>query len=240
MTALRALPTAWLYLVLVFGATFGVSTEAQADSDRLRDVLRNLSRQHDFSISGIHRITEDVKARRASGPLRERLNKLLKSYNYVLVHRQSGGVESLLIAGRKVARGERPQTVVIATKRRGAHHVVEAQLISRTGSRLTVPLIVDTGASTIVLPLSMASELGFDPNSLVPIDMRTANGVVSMLRGELWAVQVADVRVSNVAVTFVDDAKVGFVRLLGMSFLKGFRVVLDDKSARLMLIRDVE
>jgi aspartyl protease family protein len=240
MTALRARSTALLCIVLVLGAIFGISANAYADPGRLRDVLKNLSRQHGFSISGLHRITEDVKSTGASGALRERLYKLLKGYNYVLVHRQKGGVESLLIAGRKVARGERPETVVIATQRRGAHHVVEAQLISRTGSRLTVPLIVDTGASTIVLPLSMASELGFDLNSLVPVDMRTANGVVSMLRGELWAVQVADLRVSNVAVTFVDDAKAGFVRLLGMSFLKGFRVVLDDKSARLMLIRDVE
>ena len=236
MTRVRAAIAAFMLL----GTALSVVAPAHADRSSLRQVLEKLARQHGFTISGLKRISEKDAPSKASGPLSDRLGALLRKYNYFLVHRASGGVETVHIVGRKAVGGNRQETAVIPTVRSGAHHIVDATLMTRSGARVTEPLIVDTGASTVVLPLSMAKELGIDPDSLEPVEMRTANGVVSMLRGELWAVQIADIRVKDVAVTFVDDDRAGKVKLLGMSFLRGFRVLLDDKNARMMLMREAE
>jgi len=206
----------------------------------LREAIDALARQHGFGVSGLYRVDEAAPAPFATGALPDRLRTLLKGYNYVLINRSGGRVETLRIVGRKVTRRRGPETIVIQTVRRGAHHVVDATLISKNGTRVVESLIVDTGASTVVLPLSKAEGLGFDRDALEAVEMRTANGVATMLRGELAAMEVGGLRVANVAVTFVDDAKVGRVQLLGMSFLRGFRVVLDDRNTRLMLIREAE
>ena len=42
----------------------------------------------------------------------------------------------------------------------------------------------------------------------------------------------------NVAVAFIDDARLNGNLLLGMSFLRRFRVTLDDDNNQLILTRD--
>jgi aspartyl protease family protein len=97
-------------------------------------------------------------------------------------------------------------------------------------------LLVDTGASTVVLPNSMMEELGFKPNELRDGESQTAAGSVNVKLGQLYSVQVGHAHLRDVAVGFIDDDKLGEQPLLGMSFLGRFRLTIDDENNRVMLL----
>ena len=124
----------------------------------------------------------------------------------------------------------------VKTKRRGAHHLVEAVLVGPDGVEHTKMLMVDTGASAIVLPSSMIDRLGFQLDALKRGRSQTANGKVPIRRGTLWQVRIGDAEVDDVAVNFIADDKFGDRGLLGMSFLKHFRMTIDDDTNQLTLL----
>jgi aspartyl protease family protein len=109
------------------------------------------------------------------------------------------------------------------------HFHVEARI---NGTRLR--LLVDTGASQVVLSPSDARRLGFD---LARLDFRhvseTANGPVAGAPVTLREVAVGDVRLADVAAS-VNGAEMS-ESLLGMSFLSrlsGFEVSGDRLTLR--------
>ncbi len=124
----------------------------------------------------------------------------------------------------------------IRTTRRGAHHLVETVLVGPNGTGQTFSLILDTGASTIVLPSSMIEELGFKSNELKSGMANTANGQVPIRLGKLQQAQIGHAKAREVAVGFIADDKIGNKYLLGMSFLNRFRVTIDDDTNRLTLL----
>lgn len=99
-------------------------------------------------------------------------------------------------------------------------------------------LLVDTGASTVVLPSSMMESLGFQPEALENRVAQTANGKVAAKVGVLSSVIVGAVRADEVRVTFVPDGGLSANNLLGMSFLERFRVTIDDAGQRLILVAE--
>ena len=121
------------------------------------------------------------------------------------------------------------------TSRRGSHHLVDALLIGPGGKRRTFPLMLDTGASIVVLPSSMIEDLGFEDGDLRPGTANTANGPVPIHLGTLRRVRIGRAAVDGVAVGFIADDKIGETSLLGMSFLNHFRVTIDDSGNRLTL-----
>lgn len=109
------------------------------------------------------------------------------------------------------------------------HFHVEARI---NGTRLR--LLVDTGASQVVLSPADARRLGFD---LAALDFRhmseTANGPVSGAPVTLREIAVGDVRLADVAAS-VNGAEMS-ESLLGMSFLSrlsGFEVSGDRLTLR--------
>ncbi|MDJ0948684.1 MAG: retropepsin-like aspartic protease [Alphaproteobacteria bacterium] len=130
--------------------------------------------------------------------------------------------------------------MVIRTRRQGAHHVVDAELFGPAGGSVEVELVVDTGASLLVLPASLIDQLGIDPLELEPGRAQTARGVVRTQLGRLDRVSLMgegdQVASDDVEVAFVRDGHLGGMALLGMSFLGRFRLMIDDAEDSITLI----
>jgi aspartyl protease family protein len=234
----KLLPTrvAWRSLSRLLAVTAALAClAAPANAAGLRDQIGDLASAHGFAVTGLERLG-DAPGKPAEGDPRAQIKSLLQGFNYVLLASSTGDIEKLLISSAKRPAGEGVRGAQVTTTRRGNHHVVKAVLIGPTGARRTASLMVDTGASTVVLPKSMSRSLGFRDADLRGGWSQTANGRVRTRQGRLHSVQVGRASVQDVAVNFVDDKSLGGNMLLGMSFLGRFRVTFDDENRRLILI----
>ena len=96
-------------------------------------------------------------------------------------------------------------------------------------------MIVDTGATTIVLPSSLIERLGFIAGDLTDGLVETANRRVPGKKAVLTTVSIGETVERDVAVTFIDDSRLGGTMLLGMSFLGRYRLTIDDADSRITL-----
>ncbi|MEN0088381.1 MAG: TIGR02281 family clan AA aspartic protease [Pseudomonadota bacterium] len=94
-------------------------------------------------------------------------------------------------------------------------------------NRVTIPVMVDTGASTIAINKSTAKRVGISTGRLnYNVRVSTANGMVMAARATLDSVSIGKITVRDVAALVLDDNALNTV-LLGNSFLgrlKGYRV----------------
>ncbi len=214
-------------------------------AETLADQLRTLAAQHQFTVSGLER-TADSPAMRAQGELPQRLRAMLREYDFVLVNPPDGRVERLIILGRKGAAPPPPvassevvvdqeQEITLETIRSGEHHLVDAVLIGTRGERHPIQLLVDTGASSVVLPYSLVSVLGIDPTTLRSRQVQTANGVLTAGVTALPAMELAGSLVNDIETAFIDDDLLGGMALLGMSLLGRYRITLEDHAMTLQV-----
>jgi transposase len=98
------------------------------------------------------------------------------------------------------------------------------------GRRQTMALTLDTGATTIVLPREMIRLLGFQAKDLRDGWSRTAAGRVPI--NHALAKDVAVAFPAGEAGTDPDDE----LALLGMSFLKRFRLTIEDAKDQIILM----
>jgi clan AA aspartic protease (TIGR02281 family) len=119
----------------------------------------------------------------------------------------------------------------------GAQAVVHRIRVSRAGSsmqanvlingRVTVPFILDTGASDVVLPEWAANELGLDLSNSRTAFYRTANGVISSKLTNLDSVKLGTAEVRDVPTSISTSMETG---LLGLSFFNHFKYDFDPAS----------
>ena len=203
-------------------------------SGSLRAALDSLAAKHDIAVQGLATVNDEPAV--GGTPLR-RIEVLLTDCSYMLVKKPGGGVESVVIMGRKTKVVPPPDDIEIETTRRGAHHIVLVVLTGPGSGQVTVPMIVDTGASTIVLPSSLIARLGFDADELATGMMETANRRVPGKKAVLASAEIGEAVERDVAVTFIDDSRLGGTMLLGMSFLGRYRMTIDDADNLITLSR---
>jgi len=206
---------------------------AWAESETLRAQLESLAAGNGFVVQGLDRLGVE-SARTVAGDLPTRIRTLLEDYNYVVVSDRPGTIERLVITSVKAP--ARPLNATVKTTRLGPHHQVDAVLVGPNGVAQPVMLIVDTGASALALPESMAGELGFLPEMLRQGVSRTANDTVSIKIGVLESVRVGPASATDVPVAFFPDDRIHGAKLLGMSFLSRFRMTLDETQNELILL----
>ena len=221
-----------LVVVLAIAIAAALSTPSAHAID-VRSQLRALAARHEFDVVGIERIG-DTPAMSMDGDLRQQLRGLLAGFNHVIVEDDAGRIEKVVITSARAAPNEAVGAHSIETEREGLQHFVKAWLEGPLGRRVE-HLIVDTGASTMVLPLSMSEELGYKREDLIDGWGQTANGRVAAKLGLLRSVRVGGAIQKQVAVSFIDDDALGGNLLLGMSFLGRYRFTLDDANRRLLL-----
>jgi aspartyl protease family protein len=117
----------------------------------------------------------------------------------------------------------------IPIERAGTALLVQA----RVNDELSLPFLVDTGASDVSLPRWAAERLGLDPaGSGRTREYVTANGPVEEAALMLRSVELGGARVENVPAAISSTMDVG---LLGLSFFNHFSVHVDSARGVLML-----
>lgn len=105
-------------------------------------------------------------------------------------------------------------------RRRGGVPVVDVTF----NGKQTFEMLVDTGASNIVLTPQMAAAVGFTPTGVGRSS--TANGVVNTVIGHITSVDVAGAVINNPEVEVNPTLDVG---LLGENFFKDYDVTVREK-----------
>ena len=208
---------------------------AEATPPTLQAQIHELAVTHGFSVRGLDKLSDDP-GKHVNGDPREQLNVLLSAFNHVLLADDSGDIDTVMITSRIRPGGPSRQGITVKTTRLGLQHAVRATLTGPAGNPQSLMLLVDTGATVIVLPRTMSRTLGFSDEDLRNGWSQTANGKVRTKQGILQSVRVGQAIVKDVAVNFVDDGALGGNALLGMSFLSRFRVTIDDENRRLILM----
>ncbi len=226
----------FLLLALPMWGLGSPSLKALEDSTTLQEALLALSRQSGFRVEGLERL-EPTMVNPAAGDTLRQVRRWLEGYNYTMTLAQPGVIESIRILGVHGATRPRPASAIspITTRRKDSHHEVDARLTGPEGAVKTLTLLIDTGASLLVLPSSMKNELGFTPNRLRPGISQTASGTEPVEMGTLSRVRLGEAEAADVEVAFMPDEKLNGQQLLGMSFLRHFRVTLDDAANELIL-----
>lgn len=106
-----------------------------------------------------------------------------------------------------------------------------------TGSKgsIRVDLIFDPGAVFTAISWSALKVIGYDP-AVVPErqEIVTANGVIEVPKLRVESITVGDVKAQEVEVICHDIPELAGIRgLLGLSFLKHFKTVMDYKEGYL-------
>ncbi len=108
---------------------------------------------------------------------------------------------------------------------RSGHYLAEGEINVRG-----VTFLVDTGATTVALPVALGRELGLKRGAAV--SLQTANGTAVGYETRLARVKVGSIELSDVAAVMSDGIDADAV-LLGMSFLR--RVEFTQRGGELIL-----
>lgn len=127
---------------------------------------------------------------------------------------------SHMIPGYVVTTGQE----IRVQKANDGHFYIFAKL---NGTRIR--FLVDTGATSVVLPRSYAKILGLDPNKLIfNIPSQTANGETNSASVAVTTFEVANLKFHNFPVHISEVEMEG--ALLGMSFLKRLKAYEFDTN----------
>jgi clan AA aspartic protease (TIGR02281 family) len=213
--------------------------------------LERLADVHGFEVRGLEK-TEGAVGDAAEKGLYPRLRTLLENFDHVIIQDPDGGVARVIVLGEiepfeppppsLPARGAAPGQpaaeggdIVVESVRQGAQHLVQVMLEGQGSAKVQRKLLVDTGADFLVLPLSLASELGMDRRKLREREMQTANGKVRARIGILPALWLGEQRIAGVETAFIEDDKMDGNALLGMSVLGRYKLTIDDDKNRITL-----
>ncbi len=101
-----------------------------------------------------------------------------------------------------------------------------------------VDMILDTGAVFTTLSWTDLKVLGYDP-AIIPTrqEIITANGVIEVPKLKVISIGVEDAEAKDVGVICHDIPELAGIRgLLGLSFLKHFRTVIDYRQKFIELV----
>jgi clan AA aspartic protease (TIGR02281 family) len=205
--------------------------------------LQRLAWEREFEVSGLDRL-QTGSAKAGSGSLVSQVKTLLSAYDHVIVHSSDEKIRRVIIIGPKNS-APPPAPVnanenVLATRRNGSHHLVNVSMNGRGAARLDMELMIDTGASLVVLPQSKIQPLGLLVEQMQQRQLQTAKGKVDAYIGQLDSMTLGSEQLKAVEVAFVADDLLGDNALLGMNVLGRYLFILDDERNELTLIPDAE
>jgi aspartyl protease family protein len=218
---------------LTVAALCAQAQEAEHGDD-LYGQIESLQNQLNIQIVGLDNVGDEPKVR-TRGSLEQQLERALASYNHVISRNLKGKIEKVVIINKKQKTDS--GRIVLPTRSEGGHLLVSLAISGSGAYWENVEMIIDTGADLIVLPASMISKLGIAEDTLMPRVMQTANGNVDAKIGKLQGIRIEGETLENVDAAFVDDALLNHKSLLGMSALGRYKLVIDNESRLVTLIK---
>jgi clan AA aspartic protease (TIGR02281 family) len=109
--------------------------------------------------------------------------------------------------------------------------VRNVKILGPKGS-IKVDMILDTGAALTSISWSDLKVVGYDP-AIIPErqEIITANGIIEVPKLRIERISVGDVQAGGVEVICHDIPELAGIRgLLGLSFLKHFKTIIDYKE----------
>ncbi len=101
-------------------------------------------------------------------------------------------------------------------------------------NRLSLSMLLDTGASYMVITQKQANALGL--RHFKTVKLSTANGIVSGKLTKLKSVRVGNSVTHDVEAVILPDATSGRVQgILGLSFLRNYKYTIDRRNSLLIL-----
>ncbi|UWQ17149.1 TIGR02281 family clan AA aspartic protease [Jannaschia sp. M317] len=147
---------------------------------------------------------------------------------FVVVYGFWNDIRDIALPGQSVVAEDGALVVSVPRQRDGHYH------LTLIVNGATVPFIVDTGATDLVLTRQDAARVGLDPDTLRYLGRaNTANGSVETAEVRLDEVQLGQILDRNVpAVVNGGDMRQS---LLGMSYLQSFgRIEIENDELRLI------
>lgn len=113
--------------------------------------------------------------------------------------------------------------------------VIRSVKIAGPAGFVRVDLILDTGAALTVLSWSVLKVIGYDPATAPDRhETITANGVIEVPKLRVESMGIGDMELRDVEVICHDIPELAGIRgLLGLSFLRHFRTVVDYRQGYL-------
>ena len=112
--------------------------------------------------------------------------------------------------------------------------LVEVKL--STHLEVTTKMIIDTGASLLVISNKLAKDIGLKIDPTKKLETTTASALVSAPLVKIPKVAISNAEVKNVEALVMDlPPESGIGGLVGLSFLRHFNVNIDFKHGKLTL-----
>lgn len=114
--------------------------------------------------------------------------------------------------------------------------MVDVTLVnSSTGKSATGTFIIDTGATYTSISSDLAQQLGLNLNTGDSVRITTANGKINVPKVNLDQVSIGGVKAHDVESTVISlSHSSSFSGLLGLSFIKQFKMTIDPDSNQLV------
>lgn len=171
------------------------------------------------SVPGRHRAEAQAAARAPRG------RDPIQTYQPVLRSRSSAAA-SIAAGGTQRGRSHR-----ISVQKAG----LSMRVLVKLNGHVTAPFIIDTGASLVALPRSVADELGLDLRAARTARFSTANGVIESPLVTLDSVKLGTASATNVQASVIDGMSEG---LLGLSFFNHFTYNVDAQRGIVTLVEN--
>jgi clan AA aspartic protease (TIGR02281 family) len=220
-------------MMLCLISTVVFATNSQQHED-LYSQIKSLAKQHQFVVIGIDEIG-DEGAINAEGTVQQQIAQLLNSFNHIVIRNDKAGIDRLIILNKKTANNL--GRIVVPLIIRNNHYFINASIKGADNTWIDIELLIDTGANSTILPLSMMSKLKLSKKDMKQSQLQTVNGKVDAYTGQLPALEVGNEIVENISVAFIEDDLIGNYSLLGMSFLGLYRFSIDAEKNLITLDR---
>jgi len=117
---------------------------------------------------------------------------------------------------------------------------VDITLEGKADTKRRIRVVLDTGATYTMIPWEIADALGYKPEiSKEKVTLITASGVETAPVIELKSINFLGETVENIKVVCHDlPPKSYVVGLLGCSFLKNFKIMIDYPKGLLEILRE--
>jgi clan AA aspartic protease (TIGR02281 family) len=169
-----------------------------------------------------------------------RYNEAILQYQYVAEHGDNSqavksAVQRLAALQEKRTQAATPEVSpevsIVPLKKSGQALMVDAKL----NNQVSGTFILDTGATYTSISREMAEEMGLDLVNCPKVRITTANGRIEVPKVMISTLNVNGLEAHDVEATVIDVRKgSSFSGLLGLSFIRKFKLTIDPESNSLI------